>query len=696
MRQTHPFLSRMLIAIACLLLGLSAFVFQVRIASPMTYFEDIERLSPLQIRENEQKGISVSLYLFREAIEDRPLAPAALLMVLGGGLLIFGLSLSPIDLSRWNTVDHPFSLKIKRWLMLGAGITCLWILAESNGQLFKIGLLENLTPPMQFMLLCAGILLVAWGMGSDGIHAVRSIPRPKTDFYLLIAIIFLGLVLRVRGLDSTIRVLVDEVHYTSAANEFFKRDDVKIIAPMTRVSPFPYLYAYAVAGASEIFGRSLVGARIASAILGTLTIPALYVLAKTLFDRQTALLAALLLATFPPHVHFSRLSMLHVCDALSGTLALAFLARGLRYNRRLDYAISGAALGMTQYFYEGGRLAFPAIAILWLTSGFLFWEKRPSWRGIFILAVTALLIAAPVYYVIAGAGTPTTGRLNTVGVGENYLKRVLVASPEDDIFKAQRDRVLQAFLVYLGVPDSSLFYAGNTPLLLVYIAPFFLMGMFYLVSRWRGAAFWLLFFALLIPPMGTSLLVESGISVRLVAIFPLLILPAAVGGHYVLTHLLPPDEKIQGIVIAFIFIGLAMGQIAYYFEPHLQVFNQQFRIVKPYPDGEDAILRSLDLPDGTQLILISDPVFPEMYGNEILNYYRPEIRIRSLRPQDMTENFMQTLPCDRPHYFYISLQSGFVIEQLKTRFLLSDPVRSPNADTIPDLRELVLFKGYCR
>ena len=113
-----------------------------------------------------------------------------------------------------------------------------------------------------------------------------------------------------------------------------------------------------------LLGRNLEGLRILSVIVGTLGIPALYFLAKELFDRKTALLAALMPGRFPPHIQFSRIALNNIVDPLFGTLALAFLVRGLKYNRPLDYALSGAALGLTQYFYEGGRLLFPALILL--------------------------------------------------------------------------------------------------------------------------------------------------------------------------------------------------------------------------------------------------------------------------------------------------------------------------------------------
>ncbi len=689
----------MLIVAGCLVLIASAITFQVNISSPNSHFYKTRQFSPEQLHHNQSVGLSVSVILFREVTAEMPIGWAVALMLVGGGLLLAGLRLSRSQEPWLQTANHPFVLPLPRWntLFLLTGVLFLWVVAEANGQVLNLTLLNGMNHHVQFILLCLGIGLVTAGMGNRFSRDFPPMNEKATrgEGLALLAVTLLAFLLRVWGLDTTIRVLVDEVHYTSAAVAFWKQN-VNIISPMTRISPFPWLYAYSVAGTTELFGHNFYGARLPSAIFGTLTIPALYLLAKTLFDRKTALIAALLLATFPPHLHFSRLSMLHVCDALSGTLALAFIARGLKHSRRMDYALGGAALGMTQYFYEGGRLVFPAIVLLWMASGLIFWEKRPNWRGILIIFATAVLIAAPVYYAIAGGGTAASGRLNTVGVGGSYLKRVLLSSPGDEVFEAQFDRLKQSFLVFVSIPDASIFYAGNTPLLLVYLVPLFLIGLTYLLWRWRTPACWLLLLGLALPPLGTSLLVESGISVRFVAIFPLLLLPVAIALRYVTPYVLPLPESSHGRVILTAAICLAGVQTAYYFRPHLEAFNQQFRIIKPYPDGEDALWRSLDFPNGTKIYLISDPRFPQFYTNEVLQYFDPELTTQNLKPEEITPNFAALLPCDRTYHFFIAPASVDVVDRLKTHLDLSPPSRSPYADDIPDVRELLYYTGGCR
>src|SRR5690606_6634794 len=111
-------------------------------------------------------------------------------------------------------------------------------------------------------------------------------------------------------------------------------------------------------------------------------------------------LAALILATLPTHVHFSRLALNNAADPFFGTMALALLARGMHSHRAADFAMAGAFLGLTQYFYEGGRLVYPILTLIWLVFAVSLWKRKAS--GILITLITAVIIAFPVYYALHG------------------------------------------------------------------------------------------------------------------------------------------------------------------------------------------------------------------------------------------------------------------------------------------------------
>ena len=93
----------------------------------------------------------------------------------------------------------------------------------------------------------------------------------------------------------------------------------------------------------------------------TLTIPAVYVLGKRLFDHRTGLLAGALLMAFPPHIHFSRIALNNIVDPCFAVVGFIFLLDGFRTQSRRSYALAGVCFGLTQYFYEGGRIVFPVV-----------------------------------------------------------------------------------------------------------------------------------------------------------------------------------------------------------------------------------------------------------------------------------------------------------------------------------------------
>ncbi|MBZ0288488.1 MAG: glycosyltransferase family 39 protein, partial [Anaerolineae bacterium] len=286
--------------------------------------------------------------------------------------------------------------------MAALGILCLGILALINGD--SVGLLAHIPHPLQFALFYAGLALIVWGFigGRAGLAGYKTagLPWIRPEIAALAAVAILALVLRLWALETAIHIMVDELNPALEVLGLWRNPALKILQPLGIYSPFPRLFASWEAMAALVFGRGLTALRFPSAILGALNVAAIYLLGRTLFNRRLALIAALLLAVFPPHIHFSRLALLSIGDPLFGTLALAFLARALRHHHRADWVFGGAALGLTQYFYEGGRLLFPILTVLWIMLYLLRHRALfPRWRrGLFTAGLVAVIIALPVYY----------------------------------------------------------------------------------------------------------------------------------------------------------------------------------------------------------------------------------------------------------------------------------------------------------
>ncbi len=677
-------LVRGLVGVAVLLLIASAVSFQSRELSPDSR-QDF-RFTPIELARAIQIGVNRNVLEFREVRDSTPLGRALGLLV-AGGLALTGaawLSRSRATFAAPTGTLPPWRVRptLAGLLLLG-GVGLLWVAAEANGQWF--GLWPELHQRWQVAAFVGGVLLVGLGLG--GVPRARA-PKLTREAGWVLGITFLGGALRVWQLDL-IRVLVDEAHYTTAALSFLQGERVAVLTPMTGISPFPWLYAYGTAATAELFGQTLATQRLFSAFLGTLGLPALYWLAREAFDRPTALLSLVLLASFPVHIHFSRMNQLHMGDALFGTLALAALMRALRTGARADYALGGVLLGLSQYFYEGGRLLFPAVVGLWLAGGWWLWGARYPARGVLVMALGGLLVAAPLYYTLAGLDHTASGRLDTVGLGGGYWTELITSSLGDDIVTAQMDRLQNPFLLVVSVPDSSLFYGGRGPLLLVYVAPLFFLGLWHSVRGIDRPGGGLLIVWLLLPPLGMSLLLESGISVRFIVALPAFMLTAAVGLRYTLPWLVP--ARWVGPIAGVLVVLIAAGGMYYYFNLHVDTFNQQFRITKPYPDGEDALLRSAALPPDTHIMLISDPVYPETYAHEVANWVLPGRIITTRTSQLMTPDFIAGLSPNRPYAFFLEPDDLQTLGVLREHFNLQAPQRSPYADDIPDARELLLY-----
>jgi asparagine N-glycosylation enzyme membrane subunit Stt3 len=101
----------------------------------------------------------------------------------------------------------------------------------------------------------------------------------------------------------------------------------------------------------------------ATVIMGTLSVVAAYGAGRELFNRRIGIVAGLILATLPLHLFYSRIATGNLGDALFSTLMVYFAARAFRDNRRGDWVLLGVSLGMSQYFFEGGRFLFPVVFV---------------------------------------------------------------------------------------------------------------------------------------------------------------------------------------------------------------------------------------------------------------------------------------------------------------------------------------------
>lgn len=330
--------------------------------------------------------------------------------------------------------------------------------------------------------------MYAWGV------MVRASWRDERRTWVLIGLLFL-VSLAVRTIDlETVPYIMSSDDAQFAHEAVYLKDERGWV-----YNPFhmglwhhPRIVHTLMALSIEVFGQTIAAARLPWAILGALTVPVAYLLARRLFDARVGWCAALIVATLPVHLLFSRTAMDMTGDGLFMALTFAFLARALRENDPLEAALAGLCLGLSQYFYFAGRIA--ALVVL----GWLVVYALHNWRGmwqrwgvVLTMAVVAAGVVFPnLYAVYDDKERPLNPRLAHVSI---WATGDLDAAVDRGELKEYLiDQSQRALLGYVHFHDESDVYGRYHPLLGWYAGVPFLVGVAVVVRMGRDPRFLLL------------------------------------------------------------------------------------------------------------------------------------------------------------------------------------------------------------
>ncbi len=162
------------------------------------------------------------------------------------------------------------------------------------------------------------------------------------------------------------------------------------------------MHTYLVAASFALWGISLWAIRFVSVLVGVLTIPVIFWLAKELFPADEgspslmALLSAFWVATSYWHIIYSRAGLEIVTLPLFTSATMYFLWRGIRSKRRWPFVASGLVLGVSLYSYRGARFFPICLAIIfgWLLARSREFRQR-HFVNLALLVVVATLVFAP-------------------------------------------------------------------------------------------------------------------------------------------------------------------------------------------------------------------------------------------------------------------------------------------------------------
>lgn len=123
--------------------------------------------------------------------------------------------------------------------------------------------------------------------------------------------------------------------------------------------------------------------RFPSAVVGILTIPVVWLLAREFFDEKTALISVIFFSLMRWHIHFSGLAFRTILAPLFLSLVFLFLARTWRKRSMLNASLAGLFLGLGAYTYLSFRLVPLMIIIVMISSLYLL--KREEIKHLCIL-----------------------------------------------------------------------------------------------------------------------------------------------------------------------------------------------------------------------------------------------------------------------------------------------------------------------
>lgn len=183
-----------------------------------------------------------------------------------------------------------------------------------------------------------------------------------------------------------------QLEYDEVISILFARQDFGRIVEATAADTMPPLYYWLLRLWHEE-GSSLFMARYLSAILGVLSLPALFVLGRRLVGEGTALLGTAILALSPFHIFYSHYARMYALLALLALLAATFFVAWLRRGSARDLALATLAAGLALYVHLLAFLLVATLDLLFVASYLLKGEARRDRARALLVANAALGLA---------------------------------------------------------------------------------------------------------------------------------------------------------------------------------------------------------------------------------------------------------------------------------------------------------------
>lgn len=313
----------------------------------------------------------------------------------------------------------------------------------------------------------------------------------NSTFYLFTALIILiGLIIRAVLMFDAVSFHTDE--YLSAYFSYSIKDLTKLdwfsVYPPTGiwVSQFPVLYFALQKLFFNIFGLSLITARLSTLPYTFTVFFMLFLIAKRLFNKETAFLAIALLAIFSPDIYLTRWSLSFISSTAFFLTATYYFILSIKVGKKIHYALSGFFLGLCYMTYYSSYVALPLLIIYMVI---LFVKKQVNkthLRNLLLTAGMFLYVMSPILTYAVKIDNFFTQRIAQVklinGLWSPYQNVEINTKSVYKILKTQTVLSVRAFYTD-GIGGHGGYFFGKLALFDKITFIFLLTGIFYFIYK---------------------------------------------------------------------------------------------------------------------------------------------------------------------------------------------------------------------
>lgn len=412
--------------------------------------------------------------------------------------------------------------------------------------------------------------LAALGLAVFGgwrVSAEEASARPRwSTIAWLVAIVALAFVLRGTATEFIpVTLTGDEGSASINARQFLEGRTNNLFTIGWR--GFPALYYFVQSLSVAVLGSTAPAVRIPAALVGSLTVGALYLMGRAMFGHRIGLAAAILLSASHLHVHFSRIALNNVWDGLSYVVALGALWHGWHHQRRASFLVAGLAMGLAMYFYPSAR-TLVALGVVWLAVMAVLDRQRfkanlPHATLMFLMALVTLL---PLGLFFVRFPDEFFGPMRAVGLTEQMIQEMAAqAQIPPWLFVVQN--IFNGLLAFT-VLSAQNWYVPQIPMLQDVAGIFFYLALLGLGLRWRDSRTWLMGLWLLVFGFIGGLSESTPAGQRYVAAAPAVTLMAAYGLAWLIqlmTDVLPQFTRWALPSLMVVSVWLANNDVRFYF-----------------------------------------------------------------------------------------------------------------------------------